>query len=134
MRDKLKSKRILFVDDEELIIDIYQTLFSGCFESIDVAFDGREAVELFNQKKHDIIVSDIKMPQYDGIYLYEQFKKLKKGHEKFIFISGFSTLSREDALAMGVSEIFSKPCDMDELLDYIASFYADEMALESKGN
>ena len=65
------------------------------------------------------MISDIRMPQGDGLFLLEQLKgKIEKGL-KFIFMTGYSDLSRKEALNLGAQEIFHKPFDLTALGKYI---------------
>ena len=66
--------KILLIDDDSNIIEGLETILRDHFPhtyQIFKAFDGRQALELLTQSYYHIIISDIKMPQLDGIRLLE---------------------------------------------------------------
>lgn len=83
------------------------------------AKNGLDALHLFKDNKVDIIISDVKMPQMDGI---ELLKKIHTEHPQipFIFISGYDEfVFAQKAINNGAFAYLLKPIDVDELLDIL---------------
>lgn len=70
-----KSKKILLVDDDPLIIRMYQTKLSKDGYNISLAFNGEEAIIKAKKDKPDLILLDLMMPKMNGIETLEQLKK-----------------------------------------------------------
>lgn len=58
--------KLLVIDDEISILNIFEILFSkfGCL--IDTASNGEEGIQKFNEKRFDLVITDIQMPYADG--------------------------------------------------------------------
>lgn len=111
---------VLVVDDEPHIAEIMQTELE--FEGLDsvVAGNGVQAVEALRTNSGiSAIISDVMMPLMDGRELLKVVKENFPHIKTFIFISGYSELSESQAQEMGARAIYSKPVDMDSLLDLI---------------
>ena len=121
------QKTILIVDDEADIRDSLAEFFE-IFEHFKTikASSGTEALSLLSENDVDMVISDIRMPQGDGIFLVNQLKsKIEKGL-KFIFMTGYSDLTRSAALKLGAKEIFYKPFDLEVLSAYIRKLFEEK--------
>jgi len=89
IKDNLEDKKILFVDDEKDITDMFYNLFqNGLDVYSDFAYDGEEGLEKFKKYNHDIVISDIKMPKLNGNKMVEEIFKINKD-VMVIFVSGY---------------------------------------------
>ncbi|MGZ3687455.1 MAG: response regulator [Bdellovibrionota bacterium] len=98
------------MDDDQDLRELIAFDFdsAGC-ETL-TAKNGTEALAILASKEVDAVVSDIRMPDGDGVSVYERAKKLRKsGKPVFIFISGFSDLTAEEAYGRGAEGFFTKP-------------------------
>jgi response regulator RpfG family c-di-GMP phosphodiesterase len=112
--------RILFVDDEVNILKTLNRLMSLEDFNCDFANSGKEGLELLNEKRHDIIVSDMRMPEMGG----DEFLTLAKDivpHSRRFILSGYADFdSMMNALNNGgVHQFISKPWDDDQLVGLI---------------
>ena len=69
------EKKILLVEDDPLLIDIYTTKLKDAGFVVSVATDGRMALELFEKDKPDLILLDIVLPNTNGWEVLKQIKK-----------------------------------------------------------
>ena len=67
---------ILFVDDEQSILDVAQTFFKMRGYQVLTAGNGKEAVEVLSDHRMDCCFTDINMPEMDGLALAEYIRKL----------------------------------------------------------
>ena len=130
MFDKEKIKKILgqksflLVDDEEAIRSIYEDMFSSYSGKLFIAADGKEAADLLKSNEIDIVVSDVRMPVYDGLYLLDEFYEKYKGQQEwpiFIFVTGYADLDPVELRKKGVTQIFYKPHRIKEIIQFITS-------------
>lgn len=100
---------ILIVDDEEAIRLSLSVLLKREGHSIDEAANGKEALEKLGSKKYDIVISDIMMPELDGIELLQKIKELNRRID-VIMITAYASLERAvDSLKFGASDFIQKP-------------------------
>ncbi len=66
--------KILLVEDDQFIVDMYQVKFKSDFE-VEVAVDGKEGLQMLRDKKPDLLLLDIILPKMDGFELLEEMKK-----------------------------------------------------------
>lgn len=108
---------ILFVDDEENILNALRRLFRPMGFQIAVAHGGAEALELMERQSVDLIVSDMRMPQMNGAELLEQIR-MRWPNTIRILLTGYADMSMTvDAINKGnIYRYISKPWDDNELL------------------
>ncbi len=110
--------RVMLVDDEE---DVAQAIMKKLnweemgFEKPRYAHNGLEALELSEDLRPDIVMTDIKMPYMDGMELSRNLKKLYPNIRIIIF-SGFDDFEfAKEAIRLEAEEYILKPIDSDEL-------------------
>lgn len=116
-------KRILVIDDDRLVRHVLrQMLERRGYEVID-ASDGKEGMKLYRQNPTDLVITDILMPEKEGV---ETIIELKRDFPdvKIIAISGGSShLDAKKCLSylegLGVSYKFTKPFDRKEFLEAV---------------
>ncbi|MDH5230604.1 MAG: response regulator [Gammaproteobacteria bacterium] len=115
-------KSILVVDDEETFNSVLSELLQEEGFSVASALNGREGIEALQQHQFDLVITDLIMPDVDGI---EVIMHVKKNHAntKLIAISGGGKVSSRDYLGLaksfGAEIILDKPIDLEDLLDHI---------------
>lgn len=122
---KEKSKKIdfgactvLVVDDESALRDAIAFDIKRRGFSVLTAESGSSALELIKLNKVDLILSDIRMPNGDGIFLLEKIQSL--GFKvPLVFITGFADATEAECLAKGALRVFPKPFDRKALLSFV---------------
>jgi DNA-binding NtrC family response regulator len=117
----METPSILVVDDELLIRDLLYDFFTGQGWSISVAEDGEKALELTRSRKFDLVLSDIKMPEMDGLTLSAH---LKQSHPKLpvVLMTGYPSVdSAVSALRNKVDDYVVKPFNINQLYKLIES-------------
>lgn len=114
-------KNILVVDDEKEVRDILADIFQ--FEGYEVrtASNGIEAFRVMNEFTPDLIISDIIMPECDGLALFREVARQYLPPIPMIFISGYVGTVVIDELKNKENfvAIFSKPLEIEEILKKI---------------
>ena len=105
---------ILVVDDEEPIRNLIVTFFIRMGHLCVKATDGVDALNRIKESKIDAIVTDIKMPDMDGIMLTEEIAKQYPGLPVMV-MTGFSEeYTAEGAISAGAREFIQKPFSIEE--------------------
>ena len=108
--------RVLVVDDEASIRDLLSKTLALAEYDVDVAPDGRSALERMRLYPYDLLIADLKMPGMDGLTVIREAKRYK-ADLPVIIITGFSTESSAiDALNLGVSGYLTKPFRVPQVL------------------
>lgn len=117
---------ILVVDDEFELLDLLRGILQKEGYRVDTAADGLKALEVFNCRRHDIAIVDIKIPGMDGVKLSQRIKEINPKTE-IILMTGYSTMeSTIEVLKAGTFDYFLKPIKMEEIIHSI------ERALEKQ--
>ena len=108
--------RVLVVDDEATIRDLLSKTLALAEYEVDLAPDGRTALERLRIVPYDLLITDLKMPGVDGLAVIREARRLK-ADIPVIIITGFSTeASAIDALNLGVSGYLTKPFRVPRVL------------------
>ena len=120
--------KIIIIDDERGIRNTLREILADEGHEVEVAENGKQGLEMAQAKAYDLIFSDIKMPEMDGL---ELLKTLKEGEETaetpVVMISGHGDVETAvQALKMGAYDFLLKPLDLNRIL------ITTKNALESK--
>jgi two-component system response regulator PilR (NtrC family) len=106
---------ILIVDDEPNIIEVLEIVLQDEGMEVLKSTSGREALILLRDNDVDLVISDIRMPDFSGVELLREAKQLSP-HTIFIMITAFaSTETAIEALQHGAYDYITKPFRMEEL-------------------
>ena len=123
--------KIFIVDDDQSLQRLYGLILKEAgFEIIDMAINGKDAVEKYKnlKVKPDLILMDHRMPIKNGLDAMVEILKLNK-KEKIIFASADISV-KQKALSLGACGFLDKPFKMQELLITIQNL-AKELIVES---
>lgn len=108
--------KILIVDDERSIRNTLKDILEVESYQVDVVESGIEALELIKENNYDVVFSDIKMPQMDGVELLQKIK-VNNPETPIIMISGHGTIETAvDCIKKGAYDFIEKPIDLNRLL------------------
>ncbi len=110
--------KVLIADDEEKVCTLIYKLINWKdfdMEVVATAYNGIDALERIEELKPDLVITDIRMPGYDGIELIAKAKEINDAIE-FIIISGYRHFEyAQSAIRYGVSDYLLKPIKKEEL-------------------
>ena len=111
-RDEVK---ILVVEDEEIIRLMFQQTFESWGFQVDVAENGKDALDRCHRENYHIVVTDLNMPMMDGLELLKRIK-IKWPNIEVIVITGYATIeSAIDAMKHGAYDFILKPVNFDHV-------------------
>ena len=107
--------RILVVDDERQITRVLRTSLQSSGYEVEVAHDGLQALTLFQQSPPDLIITDLGMPEMDGIELTREVRRIS---DTPILVLSVREAERQKVAALdsGADDYITKPFSMPELL------------------
>lgn len=120
--------KVLIADDEAKVCKLIRYLIDWeamGFEIVDIVNDGMSAYNSICQNQPDIVITDIRMPNYDGLELVKKSKELYPDIY-FIIISGYSHFEyAQQAIKYGVQDYLLKPLKKKELQETLRNIKVD---------
>jgi CheY-like chemotaxis protein len=118
----LHAMNILVVEDDNVNQMVMTRMLKEKGYTVDVANNGKEALELHDKKEYDLILMDIQMPGIDGLETTKRIRE-REGEEKYTKIVALTAYAlhgdRERFLNLGMDEYLPKPIRMEELFRMI---------------
>ena len=111
------TETVLFVDDEEMIIEVAEEIFEQLGYKVLIARSGKEAIEIYEENKEhiDIVLLDMIMPDMSGSDTYDKMKKIDPDI-KVLLSSGYSINGQAtEIMDRGCNGFIQKPFKMKEL-------------------
>ena len=108
------KQNILVVDDEPQITRVLKTTLSSQGYGIRTASDGEEALQAMSEWPPDLIVTDLRMPNMDGLDLCREVRKQSRVPIIVLSVKGEETI-KVQALDAGADDYVTKPFSMNEL-------------------
>ncbi len=121
-----RKKRILIVEDEFGLQEIFRDIFLMEGYDVRIAVDGVNGYEFYRQFRPDLVFTDVIMPKMNGLELVRRIREINP-QIKVIYISGFFGIKRlkreldEDILRYGYPTL-SKPFKTSEMLDLVKNY------------
>ncbi len=112
----MEKKKILVVDDEEIVRYSLVNILKEHDYEVDGVSSAESALELFNEKKYHLVLTDLVLEGMGGLELLENVKVISP-KTLVIVITGYGSIrTAVTALRLGVYDYLLKPCDEDELI------------------
>jgi len=124
----MNNQIILVVDDTEHILKLSRDIFEIAGFKVITAVDGEQALRILAEKKIDLVVTDILMPNTDGYLLCYTIRTSErlKDIPVIIYSATYTSFSDEEmAMEMGADKFIRKPASMDELISAAQYFLSD---------
>lgn len=115
---------VMIIEDDEQLRKMLQIMIEKEGYSVEVASNGEEAIKLFKTQPSELIITDLLMPEKDGLETIMEVKR-DNPHVKIIAVSGGGQVGSKTYLKvaerLGAQHIFSKPFKRTDLLEAVAS-------------
>jgi signal transduction histidine kinase len=119
----MSVKKILFVDDEQFVLDGLSRLLREYREQweLRLAINGKEALNIVNSENIDMIISDVRMPEMNGLELLERLQADEKTKNiPVVILTGDQERSlKRQALDLGAVDLLNKPINKEDLVSRI---------------
>lgn len=114
--------RIVLIDDDELVLDTVSGLMEAKGFVVEATQSGREGLRLCERQLPDLVITDIIMPDCEGIEMIRALRK-SQGDVKILAISGGGRLGKDEVLAlaglMGADRVMAKPFAPEDLFQIV---------------
>ena len=115
MSDQTKNITIMVADDEDIVLSLVRDALEDKGFEILTSNDSYDCLKAFDEKKIDLLISDIRMPKMNGIDLVKQ-ARIKQPDIEVIFMTGYANLhSAKEAITQGASDYILKPFELNEI-------------------
>ena len=115
----MKNLKVLIVEDEIDLANLIKSSIKELFFKVVIAKDGLEAIKKFDSFKPDIIISDIMMPNLNGLEISKKIKE-KYSETPIVILSAHSHKEMLlEAINLSISKYFIKPFDIEEFIEYL---------------
>jgi CheY-like chemotaxis protein len=114
------ARRILVVDDEMLVCDSIKRILKFCGHEVESATTGKDALDLLDQKKFDLIIIDYLMPVMKGDELATIIRQRQVNAPVVMITASAEALEAAGNPLIGVDFVISKPFLLEEFRDAIA--------------
>ena len=123
-------QRILIIDDETNILLMLKKMLERAGYEIDLASNGEEGLRLFRSAPSDLVITDIIMPEKEGLETIREMRKMQP-NMKIIAMSGGGKISAdnylETAKIFGASRIIEKPFTQQAMVSTVKELLEDDL-------
>jgi two-component system response regulator PilR (NtrC family) len=106
---------ILIVDDEQSYRQLLSLVFEGDGHTIRAASNGLEALQMLQEEPADVVISDVRMPDMDGIEMLRAIRETLPDLG-IVFMTAFASVeAAREAFKLGADDFIQKPFDVEEL-------------------
>ncbi len=134
MTHSLRGKRVLVVDDEPLLREVMRDDLELFGVEVLEAINGRDAFELLQSIRVDVIITDVRMPGGSGLELLSRVRGTQPASANpstdraplIILLSGHQDVSEYQSILLGANAFFQKPCACEILVDKILALLNPE--------
>ena len=125
MKDKTTSQSVLVVDDDRNVLEVLEARLTSCGLTVYTANGGRQALQILNTRRIDLVVSDVKMPEMDGMALLSEIIRTQPGLP-VIFLTAYANVpDAVRAVKSGAVDYVEKPFDGKALTEKIQLMLQD---------
>jgi len=109
-------KKILIVDDDRVVLASCKRILEAEGYAVSLTSSVKEALQMLEEKNFDLILVDVIMPEYDGMYLIGNVRE-NLPHLPILVMSGYPTPETiSSGMRMGATHFIAKPFTPDELI------------------
>lgn len=121
LKEKAKKISVLYVEDEELLRNKTGSMLSKLFQNVELAVDGKDGLEKYIHNKYDIVITDISMPNMNGLELISHIRKDNPDQE-IIIMSAYTESEYTDQInTANVTGYIYKPVEMNQMLEILGN-------------
>lgn len=117
---RLLDIQILFVEDDNVLNSIVSDALGMIGFKLESAKNGLEGLNLFKSKKFDLVLSDVNMPEMDGLQMSREIRNLNKKTPIILLSAHNEATYLLDSISIGINGYLVKPAQIKEIVAQIA--------------
>ena len=121
-KGKIKNKKILSVDDNEINLKVFKNLLKEYEVKVDTCVSGIQAIELCKKEKYDLIFLDIMMPDRDGKETLKEILKIEDFDTPVIALTACENNNKNEYVEVGFSDYLEKPINKEMLANVLHDY------------
>jgi len=114
--EQTQELTLLYVEDNEDARESTLFILDDLFDNIIIAVDGKDGLEKFKNNKIDLVITDVSMPNMDGLEMSRAIKEIDNSLSIIILTALTNTSTIKEATEMGIDNFINKPIDDVDLL------------------
>ncbi len=124
-----KKDTIVIIEDDRDMAEIFEEWAKSADISVlGIGHDGKEAVELFEKHRPQIIVLDLMMPYYDGFYAMDHIRKIDPNAKFLVLTADITDVTKKRLDQMTSISLMYKPYDLDDVINEIKKLASQQVA------
>lgn len=123
--------KILIIEDDAAFCQMLQKFLTRNGYDVEISFTAEDAKTKFKESKFDLVLTDLRLPNYDGVQLLTDFKDINPKIQVIVMTGYAEVGSAVDAMKKGAYDYISKPFTPEEILMQIKSALSAEIRTES---
>ena len=130
----MKPSVIVIDDDHDIVEVLSEFLKLRSINVLAIGYNGKDAVELYQKYRPDVVLMDFMMPDFDGLYGLENIHKLDSSARIIMMSSCIGNGIHDKLTDFGVSSILQKQDDLDDIVEMINKISLDTSIQEPLHN
>ena len=132
MNNLVKDRKILIMDDEQMILDILSEMLNECSIETDIALDKKNAVDIFesalnDNQPHDLIILDLFINgKPAGLDTIKRLKEMKKDCRVILMSGSNNHPALQNYMEYGFVNCITKPFNFDDIKETVYSSLKDQ--------
>lgn len=116
----MEKRKALVIDDEQVVLDSVKKVLDAKNYEVDLTLKGKKGIDLAIRNSYDIVLTDIRMPDIDGLTVLRDIKRVKPTLPVLIITGYASVNSAIQAMKLGAVNYIEKPFKPEELAQAVA--------------
>nr|WP_321265713.1 EAL domain-containing protein [uncultured Sulfurimonas sp.] len=129
IRTLANNMSVLYVEDELNVREPFSKILYKMFDFVDIACDGEEAISKYNSKDYDLVITDLNMPNLNGVNLVDAIKEKNNTQSIIVISAGKNVEEILKLVECGISGYLLKPLDIKKMFklvhDTVRKIYVD---------
>ncbi|GEM_PF-1966747 len=122
-----RTPKVLVVEDNEVMCEVLASSIENLGMSVRKVTDAESVLPILESERFDCVISDIRMPNKDGVELLSEIRKAHPIWPFVILVSGHHDYDVDELLNYGAVAYVKKPFKIDEIFNLISSYFIDDL-------
>jgi YesN/AraC family two-component response regulator len=119
LKELVKNMSLLYVEDNKDLSYANMQLFEDIFMHVDLAEDGKSALNLYREKEYDLVITDINMPKMNGLVMLKNIREINNT-QAAIVVSAFSEVEYLSKMKeLQINHFLTKPINSKHMINTI---------------